>query len=304
MANIPPVIIIKKRSSHAAHHGGAWKVAYADFVTAMMALFIVLWLMSSTSKQTQDEISGYFRDPRAVAVKHGSSTSTIKDRGIALPAVKEDMTKLKAQLLRSIENVDSLSKLKRQIEITITEEGLRIELIESTKGTFFKLGSAQPTPILEELLKVLATQLSVLPNNISVEGHTDAAPYSAGKAYGNWELSTDRANEARRLMQANGVRQNQVSQVRGFADQRLRKPLQPFDASNRRISLIVQYLATKGNLDATMALAGAEGPAAPQGAGLSKPINSASSTMSLTPGRPAGPVQVVAKPAPGVGAGK
>jgi chemotaxis protein MotB len=144
--------------------------------------------------------------------------------------------------MKSIQNIDALNKLKKQIEITITDEGLRIELIEDKKGTFFETGSPKPTPILVELLKVLSAQLGKIPNKISVEGHTDAMPYSSTAGYGNWELSTDRANMARHLMQENGVGPNQIAQVRGFADQNLRKPDQPFDASNRRISLIVQYL--------------------------------------------------------------
>ena len=154
---------------------------------------------------------------------------------------KEDMQKLKEELLRSIHHLDPLDKLKNQIEITITQEGLRIELMESAKGTFFELGSAKPTPALTELLQVLSEELGKLPNNISIEGHTDSKPYSGSKSYDNWDLSSDRANEARRIMQSEGIRPNQVSQVRGFADQRLRLPEKPEDPSNRRISLIIQY---------------------------------------------------------------
>ena len=234
-----PILIKKKAAQHASHHGGAWKVAYADFVTAMMALFIVLWLMSSTTKEQKEEISGYFRDPHGIAAKRGPSHP---GQGSNILLNKQDMIKLQAQLLQSIQHVDPSNKLKSQIEITITPEGLRIELMEDAHGTFFKTGSSQPTPLLVSLLKVLSTQLGALPNRISIEGHTDAQPYSDEHFYSNWELSSDRANVARRLMQTSGVRFNQVSQVRGFADQRLRAPAHPFDASNRRISLIVQYL--------------------------------------------------------------
>ena len=131
-------------------------------------------------------------------------------------------------------------KIKKLIEITVTPEGLQIELMEDPHGTFFELGSAEPTPTLQSLLKVLAPEIGKLPNPLSIEGHTDSKPYSGVKAYGNWELSTDRANTARRLMETSGLRSNQVSQVRGFADRKLRKPLQPEDASNRRITLIIQ----------------------------------------------------------------
>jgi chemotaxis protein MotB len=153
---------------------------------------------------------------------------------------------LKEELLRSIHHLDPLDKLKSQIEITITQEGLRIEMMESAKGTFFELGSAKPTPALIELLKVLSVELGKMPNHISIEGHTDSKPYSGSRQYDNWDLSSDRANEARRIMQAEGVKPGQVSQVRGFADQRLRLPQKPEDPSNRRISLIVQYQVQDG----------------------------------------------------------
>jgi chemotaxis protein MotB len=234
----PPIIIIKKKSKgHGGHHGGAWKVAYADFVTAMMALFIVLWLMNA-SKQVQEAVGGYFKDPRGTAKRVGSNKNG-SDVYVAMK--KEDMTKLKDELLQSIHHLDPLDKLKNQIEITVTAEGLRIELMETAKGTFFELGSAVPTPALRGLIGVLAPELGKLPNNISIEGHTDSMSYAEGRKYDNWDLSSDRANEARRLMQAQGIRANQISQVRGFADRQLRVPQHPEDPSNRRVSLIVQY---------------------------------------------------------------
>jgi chemotaxis protein MotB len=260
MSDEQPIIVIKKKINHGGHHGGAWKVAYADFVTAMMALFIVLWLMSSTSKPVQETIGGYFRDPNGTASKKGTEKVGTGDN---IVLKKDDMAKLKDELLRAVHKVDNLDKLKKQVEITITQEGLRIELMEDPKGTFFELGSAQPTPILRELLRVLAAQMGDLPNKISIEGHTDAQPYSNADGYGNWELSADRANVARRLMQASGVRKDQVAQVRGFADQRLRKPQQPFDASNRRISLIVEYLVVPGAAGAVApGVAASQAPAA------------------------------------------
>ena len=240
MEDTSQIIIIKKKVAHAGHHGGAWKVAYADFVTAMMALFIVLWMMNA-SKQVQEAVGGYFKDPRGTAKVVGTNKNGAGDY-IALK--KEDMQKLKEELLQAIHHLDPMNKMKDRIEITITQEGLRIELMESKDGTFFELGSPQPTPQLKDLLQALSQELGKLPNKISIEGHTDSKPYSGGRAYDNWDLSSERANEARRLMQAEGVRPDQVSQVRGFADQRLRLPEQPEDPSNRRISLIVQYLLT------------------------------------------------------------
>jgi chemotaxis protein MotB len=245
------IIIVKKKVSHGGHHGGAWKVAYADFVTAMMALFIVLWLMNA-SKQVQEAVGGYFKDPRGTAKVVGTN----RNGGGFVSLKKEDMSKLKEQLLQSIHHLDPTEKLKNQIEITITQEGLRIELMESAKGTFFELGSAKPTPALVELLRLLAHNLGTLPNDISIEGHTDSKPYSISRTYDNWDLSSDRANEARRLMQGAGLRADQVKQVRGFADQRLRLAQNPEDPSNRRISLIVQYLiANSSEVDPKLSVA-------------------------------------------------
>jgi chemotaxis protein MotB len=237
MADEQP-IIIKKKSGHGGHHGGAWKVAYADFVTAMMALFIVLWLMNS-SKPVQEAVGGYFRDPRGVAQKKGTA---LGGAGDAAPVnKKEDMAKLKEDLMKAMKQLTDFEKLKNQIEMTVTPEGLKIELMESTNGTFFENGKAKPTPALESLLKILSVEVGKLPNPVSIEGHTDSKPFSASQTYGNWELSTDRANAARREMEDNGLRPNQVVQVRGYADQNLRDPLHPQDASNRRVTLLVQY---------------------------------------------------------------
>jgi len=232
-----PIIIVKKKSGHAGHHGGAWKVAYADFVTAMMALFIVLWLLN-TSKPVREAIAGYFRDPAGTAGKLGTSTA---GPGAQVVVAKDDMSKLKEEIEKAISHMPNFDKLKDQIEIKVTPEGLRIELLESAKGTFFDLGSPKPNQNGEELLDLLAGELGKLPNKISIEGHTDSKPYSGKRNYGNWELSTDRANSARRLMQQQGLGEKQIAQVRGFADQLLRKPENPVDPSNRRISLIVQY---------------------------------------------------------------
>jgi chemotaxis protein MotB len=234
------IVVVKKRPRHADHHGGAWKVAYADFVTAMMALFIVLWLMNG-SKPVKDAVGSYFRDPRGVSNLKGSDKYGAAD--IATLRVQK-MQQLKAELLRSIHRLDPLDKLKNQIEITITQEGLRIELMESAKGTFFEMGSAKPTSALREILQVLSPELGKLPNTVSIEGHTDSRPYALVRTYDNWDLSSDRANEARRLMQTEGLRPNQISQVRGFANQRPRLPQNPEDPSNRRISVIVQYQVT------------------------------------------------------------
>ena len=272
MADEQP-IIIKKVSGHGGHHGGAWKVAYADFVTAMMALFIVLWLMNS-SKPVQEAVGGYFRDPRGVAQKKGTA---LGGAGENAPVVKkEDMAKLKEDLLKAMEKLADFEKLKKQIEMTVTPEGLKIELMEDPNGTFFENGKAQPTAIMQNLLKVLSVEVGKLPNPVSIEGHTDSKPFSDSRTYGNWELSTDRANAARRIMQDSGLRPNQVVQVRGYADQNLRKPLQPEDASNRRVTLIIQYV--KAGQPAAFTSSGSLPPA--------KELNAAPTPPATAPAAP------------------
>jgi len=232
-----PIIVIKKKGGHGGHHGGAWKVAYADFVTAMMALFIVLWLLSS-SKQVQEAVGGYFRDPTGNSRKVGSD---MQGAGESFSVSKDNMAQLKEELQKTMRQVPNFDKMKNHIDMTITSEGLRIELLESATSTFFDSGNPSPNGDGKDILVALSKELGTLPNKIAVEGHTDSKPYSGKTNYSNWELSVDRANAARRLMQQNGIRPDQIMQVRGFADQHLRKPDDPLDPSNRRVSLIVQY---------------------------------------------------------------
>jgi chemotaxis protein MotB len=236
-----PIIIIKKKVGHGGHHGGAWKVAYADFVTAMMALFIVLWLLN-TSKPVREAIAGYFRDPSGTANKMGSENV---GSGENFTITKDNVSDLMQKLQKTIQQMPDFDKLQHQIEMTITSEGLRIELLETATGTFFDVGSPSPSANGKELLVLLAQELGKVPNRISIEGHTDSRPFAKARDYGNWELSVDRANAARRWMLQNGVRPDQISQIRGFADQMLRKGNDPQDPSNRRISLIVQYVNKK-----------------------------------------------------------
>jgi chemotaxis protein MotB len=245
----PPIIIIKKGGGHGGHHGGAWKVAYADFVTAMMALFIVLWLLNS-SKQIQEAVGGYFKDPTGTSKKVGSDK---QGSGQNFTVTKDNMADLKQQLQKAIREVPNIEKLKNHIDMTVTNEGLRIELMESANGTFFESGSAKPNGDGDDILITLAHELGKLPNKIYVEGHTDAKPYSQNSTYTNWELSADRANATRRLIQQNGVGSDQITQVRGFADQSLRKPDAPLDPANRRVSMIVQYLVKKPEEDSKSA---------------------------------------------------
>ncbi len=234
----PPIIVIKKKAGHGGgHHGGAWKVAYADFVTAMMALFIVLWLMTSNDK-IRKAISAYFRDPSGSGKMAGSATT---GTGEALSVSKQNMNNLKNDLEQALKKSPEFDKLKDYVQMSVTGEGLRVELLESERGTFFESGSPEPTGAARELLTRLAEQLRDLPNDVMIEGHTDSKPYAGRPDYSNWELSTDRANAARRLMQSSGLREGQIIQVRGFADQNPRDRDDPEAASNRRVSIIVRY---------------------------------------------------------------
>jgi chemotaxis protein MotB len=235
--NQPPIIIIRKKVSHGGHHGGAWKVAYADFVTAMMALFIVLWLLNSSVK-IRKAISAYFQDPSGTGQHSGTATT---GTGESVSVNKDNMANLKEELEQALKRSPEYEKLKDYVQMSVTGEGLRVELLESEHGIFFESASSAPTSTGEELIERLAAELGKLPNDLMIEGHTDARAFGGRPGYSNWELSTDRANAARRLMESSGLRQDQVVQVRGFAAQNLRDKANPEAAQNRRISVIVRY---------------------------------------------------------------
>jgi chemotaxis protein MotB len=232
-----PIIIVRKKGRHGGHHGGAWKVAYADFVTAMMALFIVLWLLN-TSSDVQKAISAYFRDPTGAGKETGSGAA---GAGEGITIGKDDMAGLKDKLQDALKKAPEFEALKDNVQFSVTGEGLRVEMLENESGTFFESGSPKPSAAGQELLKQMAQEMGRLPNDLLIEGHTDSRPYGSNRDYSNWELSTERANAARRLMEVSGLRAGQVAQVRGFADRQLRVADQPESASNRRISIIVKY---------------------------------------------------------------
>lgn len=304
-------IIIKRKGGHAGHHGGAWKVAYADFVTAMMSLFIVLWLMGSSEK-VKKAVAGYFNDPKGTGNLMGT-LMTGTGSGVTLAQVNTDeLQKLKDKLEEEIKARKELEKLSKQIEITITPEGLRIELIEGKDGTFYELGSAKLSASGQTLLALLASELKTLPNSLLIEGHTDSTPYSSDAGYSNWDLSADRANAARRLLQQDGVRVNQVTQVRGYADQMLRVKNNPTDPSNRRVSILVKNdnesvptLEATNVVNGTTPLPGAAVPAAMAAKGA-KPQSSQAGAQPApqSPEKPAAPALATAAPAAKPLAGK
>jgi chemotaxis protein MotB len=244
------LIVKKKDKGHHGHHGGAWKVAYADFVTAMMAFFLVMWLVGQ-SPNVKAAVAGYFRDPgvfettRSSGVLPGGAEG-LKDDAVSKPIpddVKSAQAVLEqaaAHLREALAKVPSLKALEDRIEITVTAEGLRIELLETAKNSFFAVGSSDLLPETVQILAVISQELGKLGNPVALEGHTDSRGYADSKGYGNWELSTDRANAARRAMERFGLRAGQINGVRGYANTRLRTPDSPLDARNRRISIVVQ----------------------------------------------------------------
>ena len=229
-------IIIKKVIAGGGHHGGAWKVAFADFVTAMMALFMVLWLMN-VNQETQEAVAAYFDDPKGFAEKMGSGQG---GSGAGLRVREQDLEGLAAKIEKAM-SMPQFEALKDQVVSTVTAEGLRIELLENENGTFFTSGSPQPSSAGRQTLSLIAAELEKLPNEIIMEGHTDSRPFHGRKNYSNWELSADRANSARRILMEAGLPAKRIVQARGFADVALRKPETPEDPTNRRISLIVRY---------------------------------------------------------------
>jgi len=221
-------------------HGGAWKVAYADFVTAMMALFIVLWMMNASQK-VKASVTGYFKDPRGYTQKLGAGPAA---EGEGLPVDHHNVGDVQKEIEAALHRMPDFPKVKDHIQFSMTGEGLRIDLLENEQGLFFVTGSANPTAAGEELLQLLAAEIGKMPNRVVIEGHTDSRPFrnvAPSSGYGNWELSTDRANAARRLLHAYGLRPQQVVEVRGYADQKLLHPEEPQSARNRRISLVVKF---------------------------------------------------------------
>lgn len=249
---IPVRIVYRKKRVHGAHHGGAWKVAFADFMTSMFALFLVLWLVTQSS-DIKSAIAGYFQDPLGRANEFGSSI--LPGQGAQASAVRP-MTQMQvidmrrdrlmalSERLKDKLQTPELSGIKDYVEIALTDDGLHIQLLEDSTGVFFETGKAAPSDRGRQVLALIGGELRKLPNLVRIEGHTDARPYSGLTNYSNWELSADRANAARRILTANGLPDAQLSQIRGLADREPRVPSDPFAASNRRVSITVMLAET------------------------------------------------------------
>ncbi len=294
--NTPIRIIKKKARGHGGGHGGAWKVAYADFVTAMMALFIVLWIIGQ-SESVKQAIAAYFKDPGVFTTSKSGGilpdarkADPMPPPPVPLDNLAAELDKLKAEarsIQKAIADIPDFSKFKDKILVTVTAEGLRIDLLEDSEGLFFDIGKATVKPQTVKLLKLIAGHLARLENGIVVEGYTDARPY-ASSGYSNWNLSADRANSARMVLEENGLGPHQILQVRGFADRKLRTPDKPLDFSNRRVSILVTPSKEDGG-DAPKSSPAASSPTASSHA-VSPPAAGPPPVIELVrPGAAAGP---------------
>jgi chemotaxis protein MotB len=234
-----PVGAPRRRSD--SRRNGAWKVAYADFVTALMALFIVLWMMNATER-VKKSVSGYFLDPRGYTRKLGAGPG---HSGEGIQVKTSTVAEVRQQIEAALRRMPDFERLRQNVQFSVTGEGLRIDLLETEQGLFFPNGSTQPTAAGQRLLASLAAEMGRLPNRLVIEGHTDARQFrdaDADSGYGNWELSVERANVARRILHSHGVRPEQIVEVRGFADQHLLRPGAPEDPANRRVSVVVKFV--------------------------------------------------------------
>ncbi len=246
-------IVIKRIVSGHGHHGGSWKVAFADFATAMMAFFLLLWIMGQTTKEQKAAISSYFNNPNVVnlggsqgvtGTEPGIGEADGETGGAAAEAETQVLEQLESQIKDAINSSQAMEKYRDQIEVTMTPEGVRIQVMDAESVSMFSLGSSNLEPeamiLLEELSKAVAT----VPNRISISGHTDALPYGS-ESYTNWELSSDRANAARRALIGGGLAPEKIGRVVGLASQSLLTPDDPANPKNRRITILVMNQRTE-----------------------------------------------------------
>ncbi|MGQ1885195.1 flagellar motor protein MotB [Serratia marcescens] len=268
--NHPVVLVRKRKSHHAAHHGGSWKIAYADFMTAMMAFFLVMWLLAIASPQELTQIAEYFRTPLKVALTSGDKSSSesspipgggddptqqhgLVKKQVDLPDSRAEelrLNKLREKLDELIESDPRLKALRPHLLINMMDEGLRIQIIDSQNRPMFKTGSAQVESYMRDILRAIAPILNDLPNKISLSGHTDDIPYATGeRGYSNWELSADRANASRRELIAGGLAEGKVLRVVGMAATMSLKQHGADDAINRRITVLVLNKQTQEGIE-------------------------------------------------------
>jgi len=256
----PPIIRIVRKSKGGGHHGGAWKVAYADFVTALMAFFLVMWIVG-LSKPVREAVEAYFKDPvgfsnavregrsplaagDAAGILSGGTTPIPNQTGKAVVATVEQLGALRQAIVSELEKSPEFRAIRDSVDVNLTREGLRIELMEKSSALFFDPGSAALKERTRHLLAAIARELRQVDNPVVIEGHTDSRPLVRGPDYTNWELSADRANAARRAMEACGLPAKQIIAVRGYADRRPLRPGDPSASVNRRVSILVAFTAS------------------------------------------------------------
>lgn len=239
---------VKKAKGHGGHHGGAWKVAFADFMTAMMALFLVLWLVSQADMKLKQSIAAYFRSPGVFDTMQGGILSQAKKvskepESLTSKDDEQVLFSVAETLQKKFSDRPEFAKIRERIKIEVTEEGLKIQIVDKAEQVSFPSGSASMAAESEEILKEIAAAICQLPNKINIGGHTDSYVFpSADNSYTNWELSADRANAARRVLEANCVKPSQIHRIVGFADTEPMVPEDRFAAANRRISITVLRL--------------------------------------------------------------
>ncbi len=244
----------KVKGGHGGHHGGAWKVAYADFVTAMMALFLVLWLVSQADTKLKQEIANYFRSPGVFSSTKGgilSGPKKVSREPNKLTAKDEEQMLFEAarRLKQKIDSRESFSKLKDKVKIDIVKEGIKVQVLDKADNISFQVGGSTLNEEAKEILREIAQTICSLPNPIKIGGHTDARVFPSNNGYTNWELSTDRANAARRFLQSVCVKPEQILRITGYADT---IPLDPRDAyapKNRRISITILKMTQEDTSD-------------------------------------------------------
>ncbi|PAU56273.1 flagellar motor protein MotB [Pseudomonas indica] len=314
MDNNQPIIVKRVKKTVGGHHGGAWKIAFADFATAMMAFFLVLWLMSAATPEQKKVISGYFKDP--IGFTESASPYVIDLGGTPTPApdktlnpeldsseaqkdieISEDQVETMAEqieherlelllqeLQNKVEQSPELQRFKDQILFEITQDGLRIQIMDAENRPMFALGSAQLQPYFEDILLAMAETIKAVPNKISISGHTDAKPFAGRGDFGNWELSSNRANAARRALVAGGYPEEQVARVVGYASSALFDRENPLNPVNRRIDIIVLTKRAQREIEG-------EQDSGQEGQEATPPADAGAGVESPAPTSPGGPMQ-------------
>lgn len=238
----PRIIIKKAKAQHGGHHGGAWKVAYADFVTAMMALFIVLWVLGASDKKFKAGIAHYFREPGVFSGSTGVIPDGGQDKVGAGIIQSPSLEVLRAQIHERLAGLKDLINIQELVSIKMTDEGLLIDIIDKEKQAFFELSSATVKPTMHKVLAFIVKEIKNTPNKLVISGHTDARPFHNESYYSNWDLSTTRALNTRRVLEELGIPSERIERVVGYADRQLRVPEDPLSSENRRISILIKKL--------------------------------------------------------------